>query len=197
MVPGVTSRGEIVEVLFRAASAMNVGHPLDSLSSSARGPARTRHNLREASRRPPPRRRQPAPPRRKTPIASLGAVFHARRRPSTNTSKLISIDVQSTRPAQALNRECRDPSFLVSLHAARSSSRASSVACVPLQAAQPLTKWPTSSRAPPRRRARHAKYDRRPRSKLEQRATSSRKHPPRRRQKIRGIWTTTSTATAV
>ena len=148
----------------------------------------------DASERPP-RRRQRAPPRRKTPIASLGA-FHARRRPSTSTR----IDYQLT----SISRSPRKryvallpgrPAFLVpySTLALTASRRAS---CAAASRTAP-NKWPTSSRAPRRRRAAPAKCGRRPRSKYAQLETSSLKHQQPHHQKIRETSTTTSAATAV
>ena len=148
----------------------------------------------DASERPP-RRRQRAPPRRKTPIASLGA-FHARRRPSTSTR----IDYQLT----SISRSPRKryvallpgrPAFLVpySTLALTASRRAS---CAAASRTAP-NKWPTSSRAPRRRHEAHGRYAHPRRSKYAPHATSSRRRPPRRLPKTRGIWIMMTTATAV
>ena len=134
--------------------------------------------------------------RRKTPIASLGA-FRARRRPPPIVLMLINRRLIPTLRASAESRLATLAGSVslvpYSTLALAASRRASLCRCKPHTCSQ---SWPTSSRAPRRRRAAPAKCGRRRPSKYEQRATSSRRRRPRRRPKTRETSTTTSAATA-
>ena len=104
--------------------------------------------------------------------------------------------VQSAASAESRSSLVPNPgsAFLVSYSTLALTASRARCRCKPHSCSQT---WPTSSKAPRRRRAAPAKCGRRRRSKYAQPATSSRRRRPRRRPKTRGISIMMKTATAV